>query len=116
MPTRVIVTIGPSCKEPTLQAEDIIDKWLQPHGLRVIEVWSEPYGLRMIEAWPEPCRLGFVDAGLSHMGDGVIYTWLESYGRWHCRWMVQTVGVGTDIGRRAVGHMHITNVASPRLG
>jgi hypothetical protein len=23
-------------------------------------------------------------------------TWLESYERWHCRWMVQTVGVGAD--------------------
>ena len=25
----------------------------------------------MTEAWPEPRRLGIVDAGLSHMGDGV---------------------------------------------
>jgi len=36
------------------------------------------------------------DADLSHMGDNVMDTWLESYGRWHCRWMVQTVGVGAD--------------------
>ena len=61
-----------------------------------MEAWSEPYGLRMTEAWPEPCRLGMTNADLSHMGDGVMDTWLESYGRWHCRWMVQTVGVGAD--------------------
>jgi hypothetical protein len=62
----------------------------------MMEVWSEPYGLRMTEAWPEPGRLGMADADLSHMGDGVMDTWLESYERWHCRWMVQTVGVGAD--------------------
>jgi len=40
------------------------------------------------------------DADLSHMGDNVMDTWLESYGRWHCRWMVQTVGVGADNVRK----------------
>ena len=40
------------------------------------------------------------DADLSHMWDDVMDTWLESYGRWHCRWMVQTVGVGADNVRK----------------
>ena len=40
------------------------------------------------------------DADLSHMWDDVMDTWLESYGRWHSRWMVQTVGVGADNVRK----------------
>jgi hypothetical protein len=50
-----------------------------------MEAWSEPYGATHDG--------GMADADLSHMGDGVMDTWLESYGRWHCRWMVQTVGL-----------------------